>query len=327
MKRREFLGVLGGAAASWPVVARAQQPPKPVIGFLSSASAASFEHLLAPLRQSLDQEGYAEGRNLMIEYRWAETQFDRLPGLAADLVRQNVVLIVTGGGSLPALAVKSVAPEMPVVFILGADPVKVGLTASFNRPGGNITGVTMLANDLAAKRLGFLRDLKPTAVSFGLLLNPSNAYAAEDRREAEGVSRATGLRLHIAQARSEREIETAFESFVTERIDVLLVPPDPVFIDRRDRIIALAARHGVPTIYPYREDAVAGGLLSYGASFTTSYRQAGIYVGRILKGTKPADLPVVQPSKFELIINLRTAKTFGLEIPSKLLFTADEVIE
>jgi ABC-type uncharacterized transport system substrate-binding protein len=327
MKRREFLGVLGGAAASWPVVARAQQPPKPVIGFLSSASAASFEHLLAPLRQGLDQEGYAEGRNLMIEYRWAETQFDRLPGLAADLVRQNVVLIVTGGGSLPALAVKSVAPAMPVVFILGADPVKVGLTASFNRPGGNITGVTMLANDLAAKRLGFLRDLKPTALSFGLLLNPSNAYAAEDRREAEGVSRATGLRLHIAQARSEREIETAFESFVTERIDVLLVPPDPVFIDRRDRIIALAARHGVPTIYPYREDAVAGGLLSYGASFTTSYRQAGIYVGRILKGTKPADLPVVQPSKFELIINLRTAKTFGLEIPSKLLFTADEVIE
>ena len=307
--------------------ARAQQPPKPVIGFLSSASAASFEHLLVPLRQGLDQEGYAEGRNLMIEYRWAETQFDRLPGLAADLVRQNVVLIVTGGGSLPALAVKSVAPAMPVVFILGADPVKVGLTASFNRPGGNITGVTMLANDLAAKRLGFLRDLKPTAVSFGLLLNPSNAYAAEDRREAEGVSRATGLRLHIAEARSEREIETAFESFVTERIDVLLVPPDPVFIDRRDRIIALAARHGVPTIYPYREDAVAGGLMSYGASFTTSYHQAGIYVGRILKGTKPADLPVVQPSKFELIINLRTAKTFGLEIPSKLLFTADEVIE
>jgi ABC-type uncharacterized transport system substrate-binding protein len=327
MKRREFLGIVGGAAAVCAGVARAQQPAMPVIGFLNSASSASYRHLLDPLRKGLDQEGYAEGRNLMIEYRWAETQFDRLPGLAADLVRHNAALIVTGGGSLPALAVKSVAPEMPVVFILGADPVQVGLTASFNRPGGNITGVTMLANDLAAKRLGFLRDLKPTAVSFGLLLNPSNAYVAQDQHEAEGVSRATGLRLHIAQARSEREIETAFESFVTERIDVLLVPPDPVFIDYRDRIIALAARHGVPAIYPYREDAVAGGLMSYGASFMTSYHQAGVYVGRILKGTKPADLPVVQPSKFELIINLRTAKTFGLEIPSKLLFTADEVIE
>jgi len=326
MRRRDFLGVLGSAAIS-PRAARAQQPAMPVIGFLNSSSAASFRHLLAPFRQGLEQEGYAEGRNLKIEYRWAETAFDRLPGLATDLVRQNVALIVTGGGSLPALAVRSVAPTMPVVFIIGADPVQVGLTASFNRPGGNITGVTMLANDLAAKRLGFLRDVKPAAAAFGLLLNPSNAYAAQDRREAEGVSRATGLRLHIAQAGSEREIDAAFESLVTERIDILLVPPDPVFIDRRGHIIALAARHGIPAIYPYREDAVAGGLISYGASFTTSYQQAGVYVGRILKGAKPADLPVVQPSKFELVINLKTAKAFGLEIPPKLLFTADEVIE
>jgi len=326
MRRREFIGVVSGAVMM-PLVARAQRQTPALIGFLNSASPAPYAHLLAPLREGLNQEGFAEGRNLSIEYRWAETQFGRLPDLAADLVRRKVELIVTGGGSLPALAIKSVAPSMPVVFIIGAHPVQVGLVASFNRPGGSITGITMLANELAAKRLGFLRDLKPATAAFGLLLNPNNASAVQDRSEAEAVSRTTGLRLHIAAARNEQEIEAVFENLVSERVDVLLVPPDPVFIDHRDRVIALAARHRVPAIYPYREDTAAGGLMSYGASFAASYLQAGSYAGRILKGENPAGLPVLQPTKFDLVVNLKTAKTLGLEIPPKLLFTADETIE
>ena len=324
MRRRQFLGVLGGAAA---VGARAQQSPLFTIGFLHSISPASYDHLLAPLRQGLEEEGFVEGRNLTIEYRWAETQFNRLPELATDLARRKVALIITGGGSLPALAVKSVAPTMPVVFTIGADPVQVGLTASFHRPGGYITGITMLANDLVAKRLGFLRELVPKAATFGMLLNPSNAYAAQDRREAETVSRASGLRLNIAESYSERDFEATFANLIAARIDVLLVPPDPVFIDRRDRIIALAAHHAIPAIYPYREDAVAGALISYGASFATTYRQAGVYAGRILKGAKPADLPVLQPTKFELVLNLNTARALGLTPSPGLLAIADEVIE
>jgi putative ABC transport system substrate-binding protein len=326
MRRRDFIGGLGGAVAM-PFAAHAQRQTPALIGFLNSGSPESFAHLLVPLRQGLRQEGFDEGRSLSIEFRWAETQFDRLPDLAADLVRSKVELIVTGGGSLPPLAVKSVAPTMPVVFIIGAHPVQVGLVASFNRPGGSITGVTMLANELAAKRLGFLRDLKPATAAFGLLFNPNNAFAVQERSEAEAVSRATGLRLYIAAVRNEQEIGPAFEKLVSERVDVLLVPPDPVFIDRRDRVIALAARHGIPAIYPYREDAAAGGLMSYGASFAAAYLQAGSYVGRILKGENPANLPVLQPTKFELVVNLKTAKTLGLEIPPKLLFTADETIE
>ncbi len=326
MRRRDFIAALGGAAAM-PLAARAQQSSLPTIGFLHSISPASYDHLLAPLRKGLEAEGFVEGRNLTIEYRWAETQFNRLPELATDLARRKVALIITGGGSLPALAVKKVAPTMPVVFTIGADPVQVGLTASINRPGGTITGVTMLANDLVAKRLGFLRELVPKAATFGMLINPSNASAARDRREAETVSRASGLRLHIVESHSERDFEDAFTKFIAARVDVLLVPPDPVFIDRRDRIIELAAHHAIPTIYPYREDAVAGTLISYGSSFATTYRQAGVYAGRILRGAKPADLPVLQPTKFELVINLKTARALGLTPSPGLLAIAEEVIE
>jgi putative ABC transport system substrate-binding protein len=326
IKRREFITLLGGAAA-WPLAARAQQSATPVIGFLGTASAGPFAHLVAGFRRGLQETGFVEGRNAAIEYRWAEGQYDRVPPLAADLVRRQVAVIVTVGGETSAAAAKAATATIPIVFNVGTDPVKLGLVASLARPGGNATGVNIFTTELVEKRLGLLRDLVPTAITVAVLLNPNFAAAVANMRESEVVARAIGKEVAIFNASSDAEIETAFANIVQARSGALLVGADPFFNSRRGLIVALAARHAIPAIYEFREFADAGGLISYGTSLVEAYRQQGIYAGRILKGEKPADLPVVQLSKFELVINLNTAKALGLAIPPGVLALADEVIE
>jgi putative tryptophan/tyrosine transport system substrate-binding protein len=326
MKRREFITLIGGAAA-WPMVARAQQPLMPVIGLLGTASAAEWTDLVAAFRQGLGQTGFFEGQNLRAEYLWADGQFDRLPALAAELVQHQVAVIVTTGSANSTRAAKVATATIPIVFVIGTDPVKLGLVASFNRPGGNMTGVSWLAAALGAKQLELVTDLLPNATMIAMLVNPDNTVSESELKEVQEVSRARGREIFGLRASSEREIDAAFATLIRQRVGALLVSSDSLFFARRDQLVTLAARHAVPAIYPVREYAAAGGLMSYGTRLSDAYRQVGVYTGRILKGEKPGDLPIVQASKVELVVNLKTAKSLGITLPLTLLGRTDEVIE
>jgi putative tryptophan/tyrosine transport system substrate-binding protein len=326
VRRREFITLLGGAAA-WPLVARAQQSPMPVVGFLHPSSAEAYASLMFAFRKGLGEVGYVEGRNLIIEYRWADDHNDRLPALAAELVGQRVSVIATANATAAALAAKAATSTIPIVFTIGADPVQFGLVASLNRPGGNVTGVSFLSNLLVAKQLGLLHEFVPAGSEFGLLVNPSNPNAESDTRQAKSAADSLGRKIHVVYASTERDLGTAFAALIERRVAALVVVPDALFVGQREQLATLAARHAISTIYSNRVYADAGGLMSYGASQLDAYRQAGIYVGRILSGEKPADLPVIQPTKFELVINLKTARALNLQVPDKLLALADEVIE
>jgi len=326
MTRRELIALLGGAAA-WPLAARAQQAPMPVIGFLSSGSRQFDALRLAAFRGGLSEIGYVESRNVASEYRWAEDHYDRLPALAAELVRRQVAVIVPLGSQSTALAAKAASTTVPIVFTIASDPVRLGLVASLNRPGGNVTGVTSLASMFVAKQFEMLHETVPSATVIGCLVNPNNPNTETDTREAQEAARTLGLQLHILNASTEREIDTAFTTLTQKGADAVVVVSDGFFNSRPDQFAALAGRHALPAIYAFREFARAGGLMSYGTSIADAYRQTGIYTGRILKGEKPADLPVMQAVKVELLINLKTAKTLGLTFPLTLLGRADEVIE
>jgi ABC-type uncharacterized transport system substrate-binding protein len=327
MMRRDFIAHLGGVAITWPLAACTQKPAMPVIGFLGSLSpGANNPQVLPGFQAGLAETGYIEGKNVVIEYRWAEGHYDRLPALAADLVSRHVAVLVGGGGTGTALAAKAATSTIPIVFVDQSDPVSSGLVAGLGRPGGNATGVTTFAVDLDAKRLELLHELVPKASLIALLLNPDRATAEPQARKAEEAARSFGLQLQVLSARTEQEIDAAFATFVQLRPGALLVGSDPFFDSRREQIIGLAARHAVPTIFELRNFVAAGGLMSYGPSLFDAVRQMGIYTGKILHGAKPADLPVLQPTKFELAINLKTAKALGLTIPQSLLRRADEVI-
>jgi putative tryptophan/tyrosine transport system substrate-binding protein len=327
MQRRAFITLLGGAAASFPLAAPAQQAAMPVVGFLGSTSAAQWAGLVAGFREGLAQVGFVDGKNVVIEFRWAENKFDRLPALAADLVAGRAAVIVASGGTVAAQAAKAATATVPVIFVIGADPVKWGLVASLNRPGGNVTGVSFLVDALVAKRMEVLRELIPSGTSIGVLVNPKNPNAESDTDDVQTAAKSFGQEIHVVTAGGEQDLETAFASLVQTKVAGLFVIPDPFLFSRRERIVALAAQHALPAIYDRHETVLEGGLISYGPSVTDANKQAGIYAGRILSGTKPADLPVVQPTKFELAINLKTAKTLGITIPTTLLARADEVIE
>jgi len=327
MGRREFVALLGGAAA-WPIAARAQQPAMPVIGFLHPASPESYADQLRAFRQGLKEAGFVEGENVVIEYRWAEGQNDQLPALADELVRRRVAVIAAAGGPNSALAAKAATTTVPIVFVTGQDPVRLGLVTSLARPGGNLTGINFFTVELAAKRLELLRELLPGAMRIAVFVDPATASTTESTlRDVEAAARVMRLQIQVLKVGTSREIEAAFTSFVGERPDAIFVGISAFFTARRVQLAQLAARHAVPAIYPDRLHAEVGGLISYGASLTDTYRQVGIYTGRILKGAKPADVPVVQSSKFELVINHPTARMHGLTVPPSLLARADEVIE
>jgi putative ABC transport system substrate-binding protein len=328
MSRREFITLLCSASVAWPLVARAQQPGKlPNIGLLNPASPDGFAIRLRGLRQGLKDTGYVEGENVGIEYRWAEGRIERLPALAADLVRHEVSVIAALGGDTPAFAAKAATKTIPIVFLNGVDPVKSGLVASLNRPGGNVTGISLLAGAVNTKRLELIHELVPQVASVAVLDNPIVTEAETRLRDLQEAARTLGLRLLFQTVGSERELDAAFATIAEQKAGALFVDGSPFFVSRRDQLIGLAARQALPAMYFDREFADAGGLMSYGTSFADAYRQAGIYIGRILKGTKPADLPILQPTKFDFVINLKTAKTLGLTVPDKLLALADEVIE
>jgi putative ABC transport system substrate-binding protein len=329
MRRREFLGILGWAAFTQPLDAKAQQAPMPVVGVLGATAAQGYAAGLTAFRQGLSEAGFAEGRNVTIEYRWAEDQYDRLPGLAADLVSRNVAVIATIGGITAALAAKAATTTIPVVFHSGLDPVKAGLVPSLSRPGGNLTGIVTLSADTGQKRLQLIHEVVPAATTLGILLNPANKKEVTEAQlnDFQTGARALGLQLHVLNASTEREIEDAFANLKQMRVGALAIGTDGFFVSRSEQLAALANRHAMPAIFQYREFAAAGGLMSYGSSVPESYRLSGVYTGRILKGEKPTNLPVQQATKVELIVNLKTAEALGLTVPMSLLTRADELIE
>jgi putative tryptophan/tyrosine transport system substrate-binding protein len=328
LERREFITLLGGGAVAWPLVARAQQPAMPVIGFLNAQSLSGFTEQLRGFRQGLKDAGYVEGENVAVEYAWAENQMDRLPALAADLVRRRVAVITATGGPPAVLAAKAATTIIPIAFITGDDPVRLGFVTNLARPGGNLTGISFFNAELAAKRLELLRELVPAGARVAVLVNPAIAAVTEATlRDLEPAARAMGLQIQVLTASTNREIDAAFASFARERPDALFVGPGAFFLSRRVQVAHLATHHAVPATYAERDYVEVGGLMSYGASLTDAYRQMGVYTGRILKGAKPADLPVLRATKFELVINHQTARTLGITVPPTLLATADEVIE
>jgi putative tryptophan/tyrosine transport system substrate-binding protein len=327
MRRREFLGVVGGAAAAWPVAGRAQQPAMPVVGFLDSRLPDGMTDRLRAFREGLKDSGYVERENVAIEYRWAENRLDRLPELAAELVRRQVAVIAAPSTDA-AFAAKAASTTTPIVFLVGQDPVQSGLVASLARPGGNLTGINIFSGELTAKRLELLRELVPAVTRVAILVNPADATSTETAlRDLEPTARAMGLKIQVLNASTSREINTAFATFARERPDAIFVGTDPFLISRRVQLAQLATLHRVPATYPLREFVEIGGLMSYGTNIADSFRQIGVYAGRILKGAKPADLPVVQSTKFELVINAETARMLGIEVPPGLIAIADEVIE
>jgi putative ABC transport system substrate-binding protein len=328
MQRRQFITLLGGATVAWPLTVRAQQPEMPVVGFLNSGSPNWYVPFVAAFMKGLKEAGYVEGENVKIEYRWAEDRYDRLLVLAADLANRRVAVIAANGGSRSALAAKAATATIPIVFTFGdGDPVKHGLVESINHPGRNITGITMIAGALEPKRLELLREIAPKTTVVHILVNPNNAGVLQDIPTVAAAAGKLGLGFEVMQAGTESEIDAAFATMFREHVQALMVANDGFLTSRSDQIAALAARYALPTIYAWRQFPAAGGLISYGASISEAYRQSGLYVGQILKGTKPADLPVQQPTKFELVINAKAAKALGLEVPVSLLVRADEVIE
>ncbi len=326
MRRREFVGLVGGAAA-WPLAARAQQTAVPVIGYLGSGSAGAGAQSVEAFRRGLAESGYVEGRNVKIEYRWADYQYDRFPALVADLIRRNVAVIVAGGAVNAALTAKQATRTIPIVFVLGSDPVQVGLVASLNRPGANITGVTQINVELLAKRLELIRELLPRATAIGFLVNPDNLNTVSNVQELQTLARAGGWRLQVVPVRNQAELGAAFATFKDLKIEAFLAASDSLLTSSALLIAVLATSHAIPGIHQSRQFAEAGGLISYGTISNETSRQGGIYTGRILKGEKPADLPVMQPTKFETVLNLRTARALGLTVPTETLLRADEVIE
>ncbi|MGB9042735.1 MAG: ABC transporter substrate-binding protein [Pseudolabrys sp.] len=326
MQRREFITLLCSTAAAWPLAASGQQP-MPVVGFLNGASPTELESRVVAFRDGLAEKGYVEGHSVAIEYRWGLGQYERLPEMAVDLVRHRAAVIAATGGLPSVRAAKTATSEIPIVFTMGGDPVAFGLVASLNRPGGNVTGITLVSGEIVSKRIALLRDLLPGTKMLGVLINSTTPVSEAEAEFAERMAHSLGWQVKMLRVGEGRDFDAAFQPLVRERVDALLVTTDPIFESQRHTIVALAAHHAVPTIYALREYAVAGGLMSYGASISEIYRQAGLYVGRILNGEKAADLPVIRASKFELFINLKTAKTLGIPIPPALLALADEVIE